>query len=102
MYIVRMDQLHFEWNTRKANANQKKHGVSFDEAKSVFFDENAIQFYDPDHAEEEDRFLLLGMSFTTRVLIVCHCVRESETLIRIISARKADQEEEREYWRSRS
>lgn len=65
-------------------------------------DENAIQFYDPDHSEVEDRFLLLGISFKLRVLVVCHCFRESETMVRIIAARKADKHEEREYWSQRA
>lgn len=101
MYIVSMNNLRFEWDSKKEKANLKKHGISFDEARTVFFDENAIQFYDPDHSESKVRFLLLGMSFKLRVLIVCHCFRESETLIRVISARKADQKEERDYWRTR-
>ena len=77
----------FEWNARKASGNLKKHGVSFDEAKSVFYDEYAVQFYDEDHSEEEDRFILLGQSIESRVLIVCHCERNSGETIRIVSAR---------------
>jgi len=96
-----MDELRFEWDKRKEKANVKKHGVSFDEARSVFYDENAMQFYDPDHSENEDRFILLGINFKLRILVVCHCLRESERSIRIISARKADDEEENEYWRHR-
>ena len=64
-------------------------------------DENAIQFFDPDHSDDEDRFILVGLSFKPRVLIVCHCFRESETVVRLVSARRADQEEEQEYWRGR-
>jgi uncharacterized protein len=100
-YNVRMDELQFEWDNRKEKANIKKHGVSFDEARSVFYDENAMQFFDPDHSEDEDRFIMLGISFKLRILVVCHCFRESETMIRIISARKADGDEEGEYWRNR-
>ena len=96
-----MDELRFEWDKRKEKANIKKHGVSFDEARAVFYDENAIQFFDPDHSEEEDRFILLGISLKLRILVVCHCFRESETIVRIISARKADSDEENEYWRHR-
>lgn len=96
-----MIELRFEWDKRKEKANLTKHGVLFDEARAVFYDENAIQFYDPDHSENEDRFILLGLNFKLRVLVVCHCLRESETVIRIISARKADAEEENEYWRNR-
>jgi len=96
-----MNELRFEWDKRKEKANIKKHGVSFDEARTVFYDENAIQFFDPDHSKNEDRFILLGMSFKLRILVVCHCFRESETVARIISARKADGDEENEYWRHR-
>ena len=97
-----MDKLQFEWDRRKDRANVRKHGVSFEEARTAFYDENAIQFFDPDHSEDEDRFILLGVSFKLRVLVVCHCYRESETVVRIISARKADKAEERDYWRRRS
>ena len=94
-----MDELRFEWDKQKEKTNIKKHGVSFDEARTVFYDENAIQYFDPDHSEPEDRFILLGISFKLRILVVCHCFRESETVVRIISARKADHNEEDEYWR---
>ena len=94
-----MKELQFKWDEKKEKINIKKHGVSFDEARTVFYDENAIQFFDPDHSDEEDRFILLGMTFKLRVLIVCHCFRESETVIRIFSARKTDKDEEHEYWR---
>ncbi len=96
-----MDELRFEWDERKDRTNVRKHGVSFEEARIAFFDEKAVQFFDPDHSEDEDRFILLGMSFKLRLLVVCHCFRESETVVRIISARKADKIEEREYWRRR-
>jgi hypothetical protein len=75
------------------------HVVSFEEAQSVFYDENAKLYFDPDHSEDEDRFILLGISFQLRVMIVCHCYREGDDAIRIISARKADDQEEGEYWR---
>lgn len=94
-----MKELRFQWDKKKEKSNIEKHGVSFEESRTVFNDENAILFFDPDHSEDEDRFLLLGMSLKLRVLIVCHCFRESETVIRIISARRADNEEENEYWR---
>lgn len=84
-----MSDLHFEWDKRKASANVKKHGVSFEEAKSVFVDERAKLIDDPDHSEDEQRFLLLGLSSHLRLLIVCHCYRSEENVIRIISARKA-------------
>ena len=96
-----MKQLEFEWDKKKDTVNAKKHGVSFDEARTVFFDEQAIQFYDPEHSDEEDRFILLGTSFKLKTLVVCHCFREDETKIRIISARKADTEEEQVYWSNR-
>jgi len=93
-----MDDLRFAWDPRKDRANQRKHGVTFDEAKTAFYDENARVYTDPDHSEREDRFLLLGLSRRLRTLVVCHCLRERETVIRIISARRADKEEEAVYW----
>lgn len=83
----------FEWDRAKDRANQRKHGVSFAEAKSVFFDEYAVQFYDEAHSDKEDRFIMLGMSNKHRVLIVCHCERNEGHTIRIISARKATRKE---------
>lgn len=96
-----MMQLEFEWDKKKDKINAKKHGVSFGEARTVFFDEQAIQFYDPEHSDEEDRFILLGASFKLKTLVVCHCFKEDETIVRIISARKADIEEEQVYWSNR-
>jgi uncharacterized DUF497 family protein len=96
-----MTELRFEWDKRKEKANVKKHGISFDEARTVFYDENAIQFFDPDHSDDEDRFILLGISLRLRIVVVCHCFRESDTVVRLISARKADSDEENEYWRRR-
>lgn len=92
-----MDGLNFEWDRRKGAANRKKHGVSFEEARTAFFDENARFMADPDHSDEEDRFVLLGLSSQLRLLVVCHCYREEPETIRIISARKADRSERREY-----
>jgi len=83
----------FEWDTAKATASLKKHGVSFEEAQSVFYDEFAVQFFDADHSSHEDRFLLLGMSTGARLLLVCHCERDTGNTIRIISARKATKRE---------
>ena len=83
----------FEWELSKAAANLKKHQVSFEEAKSVFYDEFAVQFFDADHSADEDRFLMLGMSSGSKLLIVCHCEREHGEVIRIISARKATKRE---------
>lgn len=96
-----MNELEFQWDKKKESTNRKKHGVSFEEARSVFYDEQAIQFYDPDHSDDEDRFILLGTSFKLNTLVVCHCFREQETIIRIISARKADHEEAQTYWSNR-
>ena len=93
-----MTFLGFTWDERKNRANARKHGVTFEEAKSSFSDEYAREFYDPDHSEDEDRFLLLGLSAKLRILVVSHCFRESETVVRIISARKADKHEQQDYW----
>ncbi|WP_028487594.1 BrnT family toxin [Thiothrix lacustris] len=87
----------FEWDTAKAASNQRKHGISFEEAKSVFFDEFAVQFYDEGHSDVEDRFLMLGLSDESKILLVCHCERDSGTTIRIISARKATKNERQHY-----
>lgn len=92
-----MSTLSFEWDERKAGANAKKHGVSFDEAKSVFVDERAKLIEDPDHSEDEDRFVLLGLSSVLRLLLVCHCYRAEGNVIRIISARKASAHEFKSY-----
>lgn len=83
----------FEWDSAKASANLKKHGVSFEEAQSVFYDEFAVQFFDDEHSGDEERFLLLGMGTGAHLLLVCHCERESGHVIRIISARKATKRE---------
>ena len=94
-----MDELRFEWDNAKNRENLKKHGIPFEEAQTIFLDENAIRFIDPDHSHDEDRFIMLGMSFKLRVLVVCHCYRKNETVIRIISARKANKHEAKNYWR---
>jgi uncharacterized DUF497 family protein len=83
----------FEWDATKAAANLKKHLVTFEEAKSIFFDEFSVQFFDDDHSFDEERFLMLGMSSGAKLLIVCHCEREHGAVIRIISARKATKRE---------
>lgn len=92
-----MSALHFEWDDEKATANVKKHGISFEEAESVFRDERAKLICDPDHSEGEDRFVLLGLSAALKLLIVCHCYRGENHVIRIISARKATTSESRFY-----
>ena len=89
----------FDWDENKNRINLKKHGITFEEASSVFFDDRAILFDDPEHSINEDRFLLLGISETSKVCIVCHCYRESDTVIRIISARQATRKEEERYVR---
>lgn len=83
----------FDWNEEKASANLEKHGVSFEEAQTAFKDYNALRIYDPDHSDDEERFVLLGLSSKLRILVVCHCYRENDDLIRIISARKATKQE---------
>ena len=92
-----MGTLSFEWDDRKAAANAKKHSVSFDEAKSIFVDEQAKLIGDPDHSEDEDRFVLLGLSSVLRLLLVCHCYRAEGNVIRIISARMASAHESKSY-----
>jgi uncharacterized DUF497 family protein len=94
-----MSELHFEWDPEKAKANLDKHGISFEEAMTVFYDEAAIEFYDDKHSEWEDRFLLLGVSSDMKLLLVCHCYRTEESVIRIISARKATKNEAEHYRR---
>ena len=92
-----MAELRFDWDPRKDSANQRKHGVSFEEALTVFSDERALLIDDPDHSDDEDRFALLGLSANLRILVVCHCYRETDDSIRIISARKANRSERVEY-----
>ena len=92
-----MNEIRFEWNNLKALANKRKHGVSLEEAQAVFYDEEAVEFDDPDHSQNEDRFIILGMSLKLRVLVISHCVRKGD-VIRIISARKATRHEADHYW----
>ena len=87
----------FEWDSAKAQSNLSKHGVSFDEAKSVFNDEYARVIYDENHSKDEDRFVILGMSERLRILVVVHCFRQDNGVVRIISARKATQNEQKQY-----
>jgi uncharacterized DUF497 family protein len=89
--------LRFDWDERKNKGNRTKHGVWFEEAQSVFSDPHARVFHDPEHSDEEERFLLLGLSSAARLLVVVHCYRESDSVVRIISARKAIQKEIRFY-----
>ncbi len=92
-----MKRFVFEWDEAKNKTNTQKHGVSFEEAQTVFYDENALLIDDPDHSGEEERFVLFGISMSLRLLVVCHCYRQSETVIRIISARKATRSESKQY-----
>jgi uncharacterized protein len=97
-----MSALRFEWDERKNKANRQKHGVSFEEAQTAFADERGLLIDDPEHSEAEDRFVLLGMSSALRVLVVCHCYRAGGDVIRLISARRADRQEQADYserWR---
>ncbi len=87
----------YEWDETKNQNNIIKHGVSFEEAASVFLDEEALIISDEDHSDKEDRFVLIGFSYKVRLLVVCHCYRENESIIRIISARKANLKERKEY-----
>lgn len=94
-----MEKYQFLWDQPKADLNFKKHKVSFEEARTVFYDENAIEFWDKTHSElEEDRFLFVGMSLKGRILLVCHCIRGEGNIIRIISARKATKSERKHYY----
>ncbi len=92
-----MNELSFAWDSKKAKSNESKHGVSFDEAKTVFYDERALVIPDPDHSKFEERFVIMGRSALSRVLVVVHCLRSNNNVIRIISARKAGTKEMQPY-----
>ena len=92
-----MSELVFDWDDQKARVNERKHGVSFEEAQTVFYDENARLRYDTDHSLDEERYILLGISNMLRLLVVCHVYREEKEIIRIISARKATKQESKQY-----
>ena len=92
-----IETLRFEWDENKNRINLAKHKISFEEAQTVFYDEEALVIDDPEHSQEEERFIILGFSKKANLLVVCHCYRESESIIRIISARKATKTEERQY-----
>ena len=96
-----MGAIHFVWDERKNAINKRKHGVSFEEGQTVFSDDNALFMHDPDHSEDEDRFLLLGLSAIARLLVVCHFYREETDTIRIISVWKATKSETAQYVRRR-
>jgi len=89
--------MRFEWDKTKNKANHRKHGVSFEEAQTAFYDDDAIVYDDPDHSDDEDRFLLLGLSNALKILVVVHCLRNRGDVIRLISARKATREEREIY-----
>ena len=93
-----MENITFDWDASKASSNKKKHGISFEEAKTAFFDENALVIHDPEHSDDEERFVLLGLSAMTHLLVVCHCYRKHDSVIRIISARKATKKESSQYY----
>jgi len=92
-----MKPITFDWDNAKNLTNKKKHGISFEEAQTVFVDEHAFLIHDPDHSSDEDRFILLGLSARLRLLVVCHSYRKSDEVIRVISARKATREEQKQY-----
>lgn len=92
-----METIRFEWDENKNSINKEKQHIAFEEAKTVFYDEEALVIDDPEHSEEEERFIILGFSKKANLLVVCHCYRESDTVIRIISARKATTNESRQY-----
>ena len=92
-----MKSIQFNWDNNKAKSNLIKHKISFEEAKTVFDDDNARLIYDPEHSVDEDRFILLGLSYKLKVLTVVHCYKDSEENIRIISARKSTKNEEKQY-----
>lgn len=100
--VVAGTSMRFEWDERKNERNRRKHRVSFDEAQTVFFDDNAVLYDDPDHSIDEERFLLLGVSSRLRVLVVVHVLREGGEVIRIVSARRATRLERREYQRGKT
>lgn len=97
-YNIIMDGIRFEWDPKKNEINKEKHHVSFEEAQTVFYDDEAKVIDDPEHSWEEDRFIILGFSKKANLLVVCHCYRASETVIRIISARKATKNESAQYF----
>jgi uncharacterized protein len=92
-----MEEITFEWDSNKAQTNERKHGISFEEAETAFYDRNARVSYDPDHSQDEDRYLLLGMSESFELLVVCHVYRQNDTYIRIFSARRATKTEQQQY-----
>lgn len=93
-----MNTLIFEWDEHKNSLNKQKHKISFEEAQTVFYDDEALLINDPEHSQDEERFIILGFSKQANLLVVCHCYRQTETVIRIISARKATKTESKQYF----
>ena len=93
-----MNSISFIWDEKKAKENLEKHKISFEEAQTVFSDPNARMVFDTEHSTDEERFILLGISSGLRLLVVCHCYREDDMVIRIVSARKATKNEQKQYW----
>ena len=91
-------KIKFEWDKKKNAANKKKHKISFEEARTVFYDENAILFFDEEHSDAEARYILLGYSENLKMLVVCHCYIQNREVIRIYSARKATKNEKSYYF----
>ncbi|MGD0232967.1 MAG: BrnT family toxin [Syntrophorhabdales bacterium] len=94
-----MSEIRFEWDEKKHSLNKRKHGISFSEGQTIFADENGLLLDDPDHSHDEDRFILLGLSSSLRLLVVSHTYRKDDAIIRIISARKATRSEQEQYWK---
>ena len=92
-----METISFKWDRKKAKENLEKHNISFEEAQTVFYDPNARMIFDTEHSGDEERFIILGISSALRLLVVCHCYRENDMIIRIISARKATRKEQKQY-----
>lgn len=100
MYNIIMEDIIFEWDENKNEIDKRKHGLSFEEAQEVFYDDNAILFDDPDHSFGEERFLIIGMIKSSKICIVSHCYRNSDNVIRLISAREATKREKKTYQES--
>ena len=96
-YTISTDGIKFQWDENKNSINRRKHHISFEEAQTVFADVDALIIDDPDHSEQEERFIIMGFSLRANLLVVCHCYRYNDSIIRIISARKATSKEARQY-----
>ena len=96
-----MNKIKFEWDKDKERLNQKKHRVSFEEAVTIFYDDDALEFHDPDHSKDENRFIIIGLSSHGKIVMVAHCLRDEGFIIRIISARKATKPESKKYWKEK-